>query len=39
MTDSRPSYFSLTTDVPGAGVEVTVMVQSLFDDAPVAATG
>lgn len=34
MTDSRPSYFALTTDVPGAGVEVTVMVQSLFYDAP-----
>lgn len=34
MTDSRPNYFALTTDVPGAGVEVTVMVQSLFYDAP-----
>ena len=34
MTDSRPSYFALTTDVPGAEVEVTVMVQSLFYDAP-----
>ena len=34
MTDSRPSCFALTTDVPGAEVEVTVMVQSLFYDAP-----
>ena len=32
MADSRPSYFALTTDVPGAEVEVTVMVDSLFHD-------
>ena len=29
MTDSHPSIFSFTTDIPGTEVEVTVSVKSI----------
>ncbi|MBA5245243.1 hypothetical protein [Corynebacterium haemomassiliense] len=34
MTDSHPSIFSFTTDIPGTEVEVTVSVKSIYEDEP-----
>lgn len=34
MTDSHPSIFTFTTDIPGTEVEVTVSVKSIYDDEP-----